>query len=223
MSRTRIKPYSMSGSSKARSRQFRKKRTYATQRVMYVKAANEPGFVDLASAAYNCDTTGTLTLIATIPQNASTSGRVGKRVNLKSLQCHGSVSTNATATITDSTILIVYDKRPSGALPAITDVLNSISSYAFNNDSNSGRFRILKRIDQVLIGSAANQYTSKSSYDMDWFLSLRGLPTVFKAAGTGAIADIEEGAIYFVTVGGSGAGTGAATANVSFRTRFVDV
>ena len=45
---------------------------------------------------------------------------------------------------------------------------------------------------------------------------------VFKSAGTGAINDIDEGALYIVTVGGNAAGTSAGIANIAFRLRFYD-
>lgn len=188
-----------------------------------IRSVVEPGYVDLAAATYAMDTTGTITLVNTVPQGAGQSQRVGKRIALKSLQCHGSIYTNTTATILDTSYLIVYDKRPTGVLPAITDVLGSVSPLAFNNDTNSGRFRILKRVDRTLIGSAANQFTAASSFDADWYLDLKGMPQVFKAAGTGAIGDIEEGAIYLITVGGAVAGTLAGVANVGFRLRYIDV
>lgn len=187
------------------------------------RSANEPGYVDLASASYAMDTTGSITLLNTVPQGAGTSQRVGKRIQLKSLQCRGSMLANAAVTSTDVAMLIVYDKRPTGALPAITDILVSVSATSFNNDNNSGRFRILKRVDAILTGSAANNYTTDSAMNNDWFLPLKGLPQVFKSAGTGAIADIDEGALYLVTVGGSGAGTTAGTLTAAFRLRYIDV
>lgn len=70
---------------------------------------------------------------------------------------------------------------------------------------------------------ATEQVTDNTAQSCDFFLSLRGLPGIFKAAGTGAIADIEEGAIYLVTVGMNAAGNTAAQANLAFRTRFYDV
>jgi len=188
-----------------------------------MRSTVEPGYVDLAAAAYALDTTGSITLLNTVPQGAGQSQRVGKRIALKSLQCHGSVYNGSTATISDTMYMIVYDKRPTGVLPAITDILTSANPRAFNNDVNSGRFRIMKRVDEVLVGSAANQYTARSAIDADWYLPLNGLPQVFKAAGTGAIGDIEEGAIYLVTVGGVAAGTGASVASVGFRVRYIDV
>ena len=56
----------------------------------------------------------------------------------------------------------------------------------------------------------------------DWWLDLKSTPVVYKAAGTGAIGDIEEGAST-VTVGQVAAGTAAAAMRVAFRLRFLDV
>lgn len=188
-------------------------------------SAPESGFVDTALAAYVFDTTGSIVLIPTIAQGASVNQRIGKKAVLKSLQCRGFVQNNTTASFNDCALLVVYDKRPTGALPAITDILVSADSRAFNNDANSGRFKILKRWDFDLIGPvtgviATEQLTDTSAMSADFFLDLKGKPIVFKAAGTGAIGDIEEGAVYLVTVGSVAAGTGAAQASLAFRTRF---
>lgn len=192
-------------------------------RLPLARSMGEPGFVDVAGAGYAMDTTGSVTLLNTIPQGAGSSERIGKRVALKSLQCRGTVYANAAVTLVDVAFMIVYDKRPTGALPAITDVLLTATPASMNNDVNSGRFRILKRVDHVLIGSAANNYTACSAFNNDWYLDLRGLPQVFKAAGTGAIADIEEGALYLITVGANAAGTTAGALSAAFRVRYYDV
>jgi len=185
----------------------------------------ETGFVDLAAAAYAMDTTGSVTLIATIPQGTSVNQRVGKKAVYKSVQARGNWSNNSAATNNDCAMMVVYDKRPTGALPAVTDILVSANSNAFNNDANSGRFVILKRHDDVLVGNntAAANYTEAMYKSQDFFLPLKGLPVCYKAGGTGAIGDIEQGALYFVTVGNSVAGTSAAVANMAFRTRFLDI
>lgn len=183
----------------------------------------DTGFVDLAGANYAFSTTGSITLIATVAQGASVNQRVGKKAVWKSLQGRGTMVTGSTTTTADAAFLIVYDKRPTGSLPSITDILVSASSAAFNNDANSGRFRILKRVDQQFIGNALTPATGKEAYTCDFFLSLKGLPVVFKAAGTGAIGDIEEGALYLVTVGNQVAGTTAASMDLALRTRFQDI
>lgn len=192
-----------------------------------VAASKETGFVDTASAVYNFDTTGTIALIATVPQGTTVNSRVGKKVMWKSLQARGYAQNNTTAIYNDCAFLVVYDKRPTGALPAITDILNTASSVSFNNDNNSGRFQILKRWDGELIGPvtgviATQQLTERSAISTDFFLDLHKKQGVFKGLGTGAIADIEEGALYFVTVGQVVAGTAAALAQMAFRVRFYD-
>lgn len=191
--------------------------------------SKETGYVDVAAAAYAIDTTGTVTLLNTIAQGTTVNQRVGKKVVLKGLQCRGRMDANSTASINDTAYMIVYDKRPTGALPAVTDILVSAAATSMNNDANSGRFRILKRVDGLLIGNpsltgvVANALTDLTSCPADWWLDLKSLPTTYKAAATGAIADIEEGALYLVTVGSQAAGTTAASLGVGFRLRFLDI
>lgn len=184
-------------------------------------ADRETGYVDTAVTNYVFDTTGAIALIPTIAQGASTNQRIGKKAFIKSIQCRGSFLSGTTATINDVALLVVYDKRPTGALPAITDILVSANSRSFNNDTNSGRFRILKRIDATLSGDQNLSTGVSPAMNADFFLKVNK-PIVFKAAGTGGIGDIEEGAIYVVTVGNVAAGTAAALCTLGFRTRFQD-
>lgn len=187
----------------------------------------EPGFVDLAVATYPMNTTGSITLLNTVPEGAGTSERIGKRIGLKSLQVRGSALSD-TATLTAvGTALIVYDKRPTGALPAITAILNTANSQSFNNDQNSGRFRIIRRMNFAFSGNnaTAGQINDNSIHVVDEFIALGMKPQVFKAptGGSGAIADIDEGALYLVTVGDKGASTADCNLTVGFRLRYQDL
>lgn len=189
----------------------------------------ELGYIDIASANYALDTTGSVTLLNAVTQGAAVTQRVGKKIALKGLQCRGYMINNSTAVTNDVAFLIVYDKRPTGALPTVTDILVSATSFSMNNDANSGRFSILKRVDEMLIGNpsftgaVANALTETTATDADWWLDLKGRETVYKAAGTGGIGDIEQGALYLVTVGQTITGTAAATLGVGFRLRFLDI
>jgi len=202
--------------------------SFQAKKVTYSKARSlvkETGLVDTpvsGTTTYNFDTTGSIALIPTIAQGTSVRQRVGKKVALKSLQCRGQVAAGATGLVNDCALLIVYDKRPTGVLPAVTDILTTASSASMNNDANAGRFSILKRVDFMLVGSSAVP-TERVAESADFFLSLANRPLVFKEAATGAIADIEEGALYIVTVGSAAAGAAAASALISFRTRFIDI
>lgn len=185
--------------------------------------SKETGFVDLVNASYAADTTGTLTLIATVAQGASVNQRIGKKITWKSMFIRGSCFAGSATTTVSTAFLIVYDRRPTGGNPNITDILVSANANSFNNDTNSGRFQILLRNDYQHTGNITTPATGKEAFDISEFIKLRGRKGVFKAAGTGAIGDIEEGAIYLVTVGDIAAGTGAGTFQLGFRTRFVDV
>jgi len=191
--------------------------------------AKEKGYVDNAAAPYALDTTGSVNLLNIIAQGSATNQRVGKKVVLKGLQCRGNIANNSAAVLNDVAYMIVYDKRPTGTLPLVTDILVAANSAALNNDNNAGRFRILKRCDDVLIGNTsltgavANALTEATYKSADWWLDLKSAPTTYKATASGDIGDIEEGALYLVTIGSNAAGTGAATANMAFRVRFLDV
>jgi len=181
----------------------------------------ELNYVDLAFNSYVLNTTGSITLIATIAQGTTVNQRVGKKAFLKSLLLRGFVTAGTTGTTADATTLIIYDKRPTGALPAITDILTSANSIAFMNDNNTSRFRVLRRYDWCLIGNSTTPATGAEQHNLDEFIKIN-LPITFEAAGTGAIGDIDSGALYLVTVGSVAAGTAAPTLGVACRTRFTE-
>lgn len=182
----------------------------------------ETGYFDYGSAVnMPFDTTGSIFLAASVTQGSGIQQRVGKRIMWKSLQVRGQIIANAAAVYNDCAMLVVYDKRPTGSLPAITDILQFATAASMNNDDNSGRFVILKRKDFRLVGSSSTP-TSQSSIGCDFYLKINR-PAVFKSAGTGAIGDISEGALYVISVGSNAAGTSAAASNLAFRVRFVDM
>lgn len=182
----------------------------------------EKGVVDLALATYACDTTGSITLVTTIAQGASIAQRIGKKAMYRSIQIRGRWTANTACVVADAAALLVYDKRPTASLPGITDILIAATAQAFNNTDNEGRFQIIRRWDKVFAGNSTTPSTGLEIQDADDFVKMRK-PIVFKAAGTGAIGDIEEGALYYVTVGSATAGTGAVSSTVAFRTRFTEM
>jgi len=190
-------------------------------------ASKETGFVDstsLIGPVFNFNTTGSIGLIAEIQTGASVNQRIGKKILLKSVQCRGYVYANTTAGYNDCAILLVYDRRPTGSLPAVTDILVTADANALNNDANSGRFQIIKRMDFALVGNTgAGPVTSTTAMSADFFADMKMRPAVYKAIGTGEIGDIEEGAVYIVTVGSVAAGTAAASAYLNMRLRWVDI
>ena len=181
----------------------------------------EVNYVDLAAASYNADTTGSLRLVATIAQGASVNQRIGKKAMYKSFLIRGLCRSGSTTTISDAGLMLVYDKRPTGALPLITDILTSVSTQAFMNDNNTGRFQVIRRWDKVLIGNSATPNTGSEAHNIDEFVKFRQ-PITFESAGTGAIGDIDMGAVYLLSFGNQLPGTTAAIFDLTVRTRFTE-
>lgn len=202
-----------------------KRQATGANRPVHVRVVPEVGYKDVAFASYACDTTGSITLLNTVAQGAGNVQRLKKRIALKSLQCRGSFSGNSATINSNACIMIVYDKRPQGVTATINEILDSVSANSFNKDTNSGRFRILKRVTVNILGGTASQstITSRTTHMAEFYLNLKGYPTVYKEAATGAIADIEEGALYLVTVGDTAAGSTAAGIGAGFRLRYDDV
>lgn len=188
-------------------------------------ANRETGYVDLASQVFAGNTTGTIALVATIAQGAAVTQRVGKKVLLKGVQIRGYATADTVTLTTGGVWMLVYDKRPTGALPNITDILDTANSNSFLNDANSGRFKILARRTYSLTGNVttAGQQNDSTFQMIDEYVKLKNLLMVFKAAGTGAIGDIEQGALYLVSVGPTAAGTADMNFQLGCRTRFLDV
>lgn len=193
----------------------------AVKAVVHAEAKKNAGYVDLAYGTYALDTTGTIALVATIAQGAGVQQRIGKKASYKSVQVRGICYSGTGTTVADSSVMLVYDREPAGALPAITDILNTATSQSFLNDVNSKRFRIMRRWDFAFAGASGTP-TSASVHQVDEWIDMKNLPVQFKAAATGAIGDIAAGALYIVTVGNTAAGATAPIGNLGFRTRFTD-
>lgn len=194
----------------------------ALQRI--VKRYSKPtGYVDLAVGTYAMNTTGSITLIATVAQGTTVNQRVGKKIRWNSIQIRGYVASDTATVQCNGALIIVYDKRPTGALPAITDVLVSANQNSFNNDDNASRFQILRRWDWAFAGNSttAGQQTDSTVRAINEYIKVNK-PCVYKTGTTGVISQIEQGALYAITVGNVAAGTGDANAGVGYRVRFTD-
>lgn len=194
----------------------------AVQKAVAKQQAKGAKFVDFANSAFAMNTTGTIALVATIPQNVSVNSREGIKATYKSIQIRGTVQADTTSVAPVGTMILVYDRKPTNALPAITDILVTASSNSFLNNVGASRFQIVRRMDFQFLGNTTTPSTGAESYFVDEFVDLKKRQAVF-AGATGAIGDITEGALYLITVGNVAAGTADASANVGCRTRFIDV
>ena len=109
-------------------------------------------------------------------------------------------------------VVLVYDRRPDGAFPAVTDVLNNadiVSHYNHDNTRNGGRFRILydktfdvtAPTDTHYNGALANYYTYRHERSIHMNVNKRfkqPLMVKYRDNGDGEVDDIDKGNIFAI-------------------------
>lgn len=198
----------------------------------FVGASGEAKYIDVASASYACDTTGSITHISIVPTGTTVSTRDGRKFRVSGMRIRGSLVAGSTTAYAGSMIMLVWDKQPNKALPAVADILDSASSDSFPKRENSQRFMIIRSWRHMLIGANDDEPTgtAKSAYDIDHYVKMpadpkKGGPLIAECTSadtTGAIGNRVTGALYLVTVGNA-ATTYAANLTATIRTNFMDV
>lgn len=213
-SRTR-RPIPMIAAVPQRGRRLPQKAKYSKKQL--VSSAREKKVVDnVLSDAFN--NTGTITLMNGVAQGDDYTNRDGRKVIFKSIQLR-IIAFGTPGTAVDQSIryLIVYDKQPTGALPAVTDILDTAAVVSNTNLSNRDRFIILK--DKV-ISCQLNTTAAAPQYHNEKYMKIN-LETVFSGTSA-AITSISSGAIYLVQVGTVAAGATTYSNTGRLRLRFVD-
>lgn len=178
--------------------------------------------IDNNAFTSNYDTTGTITLINGVIQGTDFNQRVGRKFMMKSIYCRIASANNATMPApTVLRWLLVYDSQTNATLPAITDILNSVSTLSTNNLSNRDRFTILADQTWVPTTQVSDTAAVVNFADFSKYFK-KGSWEVVNGGTAATVGSIQTGGLYFVTVGDTAAGTAAAVAVVTTRVRFVD-
>jgi len=185
----------------------------------FVGTVADAKYLDIASSVYDNNTTGEIVHISIVPQGNSVNQREGKAFRCTSINIRGSVQATTGLATPEWADYLVWDYQPNKALPAITDILSSISAQSFPNRDNALRFKIVKKWSGVLVIG-----TEASVLRIDEYVKLApDMCTLLTAADTtGVIGDVINGALYFVSVGSTAAASTNASTNVSFRLNFSD-
>lgn len=160
---------------------------------------------------------------------ATETTRIGRKIMMKSLHFTGYVTQTQQANAVPNEFLrclIVYDRQPNAALPALADVIQSTDNAAATastardmlNMSNAERFKVL-RDWRISIGGPDNTLgltepsrqvlqvnppgTKDGPFGMviEAFIKLNGLEMHFNNGNAGTIADITTGSIFLITLG----------------------
>lgn len=137
---------------------------------------------------------------------AAMNQRIGRKLTIKSVQFKGIVQLELAATPTGAVtaesnhlrMILLYDKQPNGALPALTDVLTGGQTVndLFNID-NRDRFSILKdkvwSFDPMIYDSANGGYAWNRTCAYIKMYKKLNLETIFNAGTAGTSADVNSG------------------------------
>lgn len=175
---------------------------------------------------FNFDATGEVPAtgqLALIPQGDTEATRDGRKAVVKSIGFKGDIIYTPGASTVGSvhvTLYIVQDMQCNGAAAAVTDVMTNATLFKnYLNLSNSGRFKILKKWNEVLTCPAGTSaaYNTQTRY-IEWFQKC-SIPLEFSGA-TGAITELKSNNI-FLMAGTNGTEDDVAVFTGKCRLRFV--
>jgi len=111
---------------------------------------------DVGPASINVDTTGTVVHLTAIAQGDGSNQRTGNSILLSGCSVKLQIALHASATVSALRVILFQDKQQvADGTPAISDVLNSVSTMAHLNANNIGRFNILMD-KMVMLGVGSN-------------------------------------------------------------------
>lgn len=187
--------------------------------------------IDVNTATYNCNTTGSVTLLNGVAVGSDYTDRVGRKIRMKSVYVRGivgheSIPTSGFSNQEICRMLIVYDTQTNGSVPALTDILKEATSLSQLNLNNRDRFKVLVdkqysvapyltiQADAIAVSGSPTNYSVKKYKKLNHEVIFNGT-----ASTVGSIA---TGALWMVWVGSTSADAGDPHASVSVRVRFED-
>lgn len=198
--------------------------------------------LDVPFGTVTLDSTGSVTALNLIRAGSSYFNRIGRKIEMQSIRLVAEVLPLRTIAAQDYIrILIIYDRQTNGALPAITDILqttdqagaNSTTSFSGLNLNNRDRFVVLRDHHVTLpsMTDTAGVITNlgledpiSRTFNFDDYVKLRGMLVQYKADSAPAvIGDIATGSLLLVTLGAQAAGTAGFQLNVETRLRYKDL
>lgn len=224
-----------------------RRRTNAAKAVAAVSAAagfirnrnvptirTEKKVIDILGAALAIENaTGSPQLLNGCIAGSQNFQRIGRKINMKSLQIRGVLTpTDLTTNAQMVRMIVVYDKQSNGAAPTFANVITSQNIAGATqslvgdmvNLDNRDRFEIIRdKIYSFNFGDAAGYAPSPGSYECTDYIRLADRPVVFNAGTAGTVGDIQSGALYVFWISSQAAATGSTLQSLSYRLRFIDV
>lgn len=150
-------------------------------------------------------------------QSADSSGRIGRRIFMKSILFRYVFNVPEGQTVTSNSsiasfrILIIYDKQTNKALPSVTDVLSSTDVHAAINLANSDRFVVL-----------FDKYVNMAAGNLDCLYRKINMESIYSGSGA-IIGDMTSGSVFYMIAPGFAYAAPGPTLSFTSRIRFTDV
>lgn len=178
----------------------------------------EKKFADYAIAD-DATTTASITCVNALPTSTSASGKIGRRILMKSLQIRAHFEREDYNTATEKSIrlMVIYDRQANGTLPIMNDILTATTMVAMRNMSNVGRFYcLMDELYSVTSGNGGNPAQTVTK-----FLKFN-LPVYYNGGTAGTIADIQTGSLLVIYFSDYAAGVDDVNCAMEVRLRFTD-
>ncbi len=184
-------------------------------------------FHDVATGSTTLSTTGTdyVGSMVGIAQAITESGRLGRKISLKSIHIRGQLLLASNATMTSAfdraRILVVLDYQSNGATIGTSQVLQTTDIDSFRNLENNSRFKVLMDETYVINASAAagngtTNATASSVINFEFHKKLKDIPIEYSGA-TAAISELRSNNIVIIGISEAG----RVALKTHYRTRFV--
>ncbi len=175
------------------------------------------------------EATGILSLIESIAQNNTFSGRIGRKIYISNISIQGQFTQDNTGNTGDCATfrwLVVIDKQSNGTTPAVAEVLDTDGAispmHAFRRLENQARFVILA--DRKVIVNNTPDQGGESCKNFKFNKSFpRGHHVTYDTDVVSGDSDtIKTGNIWFMCLGGSGTQANNGFVQASTRVRYTD-
>jgi len=171
----------------------------------------------VAASSDNFSGPGATTLLNGLVPDSTATGRIGRKIHMKSLYIRYTASLNATSVGgSPLRILVVYDKQANATAPAITDILLTDDFTSPNNISNRDRF-------VTIFDHITDPISTGDSFAVSGVLHKKfDLETMFNAGVAGTIGDITTGSLYLMVSQAGSISTAGPFLQFQSRMRFDD-
>jgi hypothetical protein len=188
-----------------------------------ITPSRELHYTDLTKRTAAMDTTGSVTLLNAIAEGTETNQRLGREASIQDVSVRMNVflPVGTTAAVPSQLVraMLVWDNAVNSTQALVTDILTVSSPYGFPLVDNISRFTIIAE-RSVVLGNNVGPSDKTCAY-IEFDVPIRSST---RWNGTGAPpSNIQNGALYLLTIGETAAGTTAASSSFSSRTTFYDV